>query len=297
MAVYCPECGRKLPDEAEFCDNCGTRIPNMKQPEKQTFHETAGKKKSGTGKKVLMFLGLGSLAAMLYGGYQELMDDGAGPTEKPVQTITHNTENSSGKTDSNTPVRPAETQHRPAETDKETVQNGDNTQSVPQEAVSAPADGDISQVFEPLGNVWFDDFLFYENDVYENGIPDGAVMREAGYISGEWKYCLTFNRTLEGEERIDEIGTAEVSFGENAAQLILHPMYIRYSDEVIPETDEEVGYEPFAGEWDPEYIDVNDGRIFIGIGPYYSLNDTDYALGNIIVKDSGMFGDFLMVRP
>ncbi len=26
MSKYCPECGRKLPDEAKFCDACGTRI-------------------------------------------------------------------------------------------------------------------------------------------------------------------------------------------------------------------------------------------------------------------------------
>ncbi len=29
MALYCPNCGKELPDYAEFCDNCGTRIPDI----------------------------------------------------------------------------------------------------------------------------------------------------------------------------------------------------------------------------------------------------------------------------
>ena len=26
MAVYCPNCGKRLPDDAVFCDDCGTKI-------------------------------------------------------------------------------------------------------------------------------------------------------------------------------------------------------------------------------------------------------------------------------
>ncbi len=157
---------------------------------------------------------------------------------------------------------------------------------------------DVPQgILKPDGDPWFDEFLFYEDDVYYNGLPEGSLLQSAGYINGEWKYCLTFNRTLAGEERIDEIGLAEVSFTSDSATLILHPQYIRYGTHVDPENEEEVGYQPFTGTWDNEYIDVSWNGIFIGLGPYYSFDGKDYVLGNIIVKETGLFGDVLLVRP
>ena len=143
----------------------------------------------------------------------------------------------------------------------------------------------------------FDDFLFYENDVYANGIPDGAVLLSAGSISGEWKYCLTFNRNSELEERIDEIGIAEVSFTSDSASLILHPQMIRYGTFVSPEDEDEVGYPVFSGTWDDEYIDLMGGEISIGLGPYYSYEGKEYVIGNIVVRSNGLFGDVLLVRP
>lgn len=32
MSIFCPNCGRELPDNASFCDGCGTRIPKIKKP-------------------------------------------------------------------------------------------------------------------------------------------------------------------------------------------------------------------------------------------------------------------------
>ena len=268
MAVYCPNCGKKLPDYAEFCDNCGTRIPKVKEEPKRSvpLKETGKKKSSVLGKIVKWFviLNLIGAAVMMVPALLESVFHRTAPAVQPAATgIAVHTPDSG---------RPTTV---PAQTDEQ----------------------DIPQGLGDITNVWFDDFLFYENDVYDNGIPAGAVLREAGYISGEWKYCMTFNRTLAGEERIDEIGTAEVSFSEYGAQLILHPQYIRYGTDVSPEDEADVGYEPFAGTWDPEYIDLSDGGISIGLGPYYSYEGRDYVLGNIVVRDTGMFGDVLLVRP
>ena len=46
MAIYCPNCGKKLPDDAGFCDNCGTKIPERKAQNKPVPKEETGKKKS-----------------------------------------------------------------------------------------------------------------------------------------------------------------------------------------------------------------------------------------------------------
>ncbi len=266
MAVYCPDCGKKLPDQAEFCDNCGTKIP---------AHDTS--RGSSPAKKKLNILWLivkWFFILNVAGGVLLLLLSG-------LESVYHRT------AEADPPVQRAPGNDPGPVSGKAAAVAG----------ALAPGMQDIPQGLSDLSDVWFDDFLFYEDDVYDNGIPAGAVMREAGYIGGEWKYCMTFNRTIAGEERIDEIGTAEVAFSQYGAQLILHPQYIRFGSDVIPESEEEVGYEPFSGTWDPEYIDLSDGRIAIGLGPYYSFEGRDYVLGNVVVRESGMFGDVLLVRP
>ena len=295
MAIYCPNCGKKLPDDAGFCDNCGTKIPERKAQNKPVPKEETGKKKSSglmTCLKWFVILNVvGGIGIALIGVLESVFHR-TPPVSPPVQQ-TANTNAGTGKPG---PVKTAGTQTQTAGTPAP-VQTETQTPAPVQTETQTPETEDIPQGLGDITNVWFDDFLFYENDVYDNGIPKGAVLREAGYISGEWKYCITFNRTIAGEERIDEIGTAEVAFSEQGAQLILHPQYIRFGSDVSPENEAEVGYEPFVGTWDPEYIDVSDGNTAIGLGPYYTYEGRDYVLGNIVVRDNGMFGDVLLVRP
>lgn len=301
MAIYCTNCGKQLPDDSLFCDNCGTRVLNNNsgsyqappaqmpvQPPVQNYvpvqqYQNAPmpvpKKKSGFGRILKFLLALAIVAALVFGIMVFL------------EQIYHRT-----PPESVSPSSPSGQSSSPG------GQSSPSAPSVPDNQSSSSSgqtpSNDVPQgILTPDGEAWFDDFLFYENDVYDNGIPDGAALQSAGYISGTWKYCMTFNRTIEGEERIDEVGIAEVSFTEDTATLILHPQYIRFGSHVEPETDEDVGYEPFTGTWDNEYIDVSAQNVYIGLGPYYSYGGKDYVLGNIVSKNTDMFGDFLLVRP
>ena len=59
MAVYCPNCGKQLPDYAEFCDNCGTRIPSKKPQDVRKDPAPARepeKKKSSAPMKILKWI-------------------------------------------------------------------------------------------------------------------------------------------------------------------------------------------------------------------------------------------------
>jgi len=302
MAIYCTKCGRQLPDDAVFCDNCGNRVLRntntssyQAQPAQVPVQQPARyyepvqqyqnppmpvqKKKSFFGRLLKFLIALILVGALLFGALVFL------------EEIYHRTPPESGS-----PSDSSEQSSSP------NGQSSPSAPSVPEDQSSSssgntPSDDVPQGVLSPDGEAWFDDFLFYENDVSKNGIPEGAALQSAGYISGTWKYCMTFNRAVEGEERIDEVGIAEVSFTEDTATLILHPQYIRYGSHVEPETDEEVGYEPFTGTWDNEYIDISAQGLSIGLGPYYSYNGNDYVLGNVVSKNTGMFGDFLLVRP
>ena len=309
MAVYCPNCGRKLPDGASFCDQCGMQIT-----------APAAKKKS-SGAFVKLLLTAAVLCAAAFGGmalWEKIYhrtppeDPSSMPDSETLSVLPDGEDVETEKKEDGDTAQGIEAMEPPqdnTEPENSAPASEDVSQGIeqmePQDTAetetqenSTPASDDTAQgILKPAGEPRFDDFLFYENDVYANGIPADAALLSAAAISGEWKYCMTFNRLNEGEERIDEIGLAEVSFTGDTAQLILHPVYIRYGTHVEPENEAEVGYTPFTGTWDNEYIDVKAGGTSIGLGPYYSHGGSEYVLGNIVVKDSGMFGDVLLVRP
>ena len=286
MAKYCPNCGNRLPDEAVFCDNCGTRVdlrrPDAGVPVQQSIQGNyravpdAPKKKAG-GKGVGLLILLFLIVAAGFGIYKYLQG-GIGLPDLPVSIPSLLPESGSG----NGSDDPGQGTYDPSGED---------------EAGSQGASQTSQGILSPEGDPSFEDFLFYETDVYKNGIPDDAVLLTAGNISGEWKFCLTFNRGVEWDERIDEIGIAEVSFTSDSASLILHPQMIRYGSSVSPEDEDEVGYPVFTGTWDNEYIDLLGGDISIGLGPFYSYEGKEYVIGNIVARSTGLFGEVLLVRP
>ena len=277
MSKYCTNCGKKLPDNANFCDNCGTRFNTS------AFQEPSLKKKSSFGNKLLIIL---LIAAFLFvAGFGLLIFLERIYHRIPPEPVPSHVEEA---------VETEEPEDIPVVIEDDLKEEPVDTP----EETPVTNETDVSQgMLMPDGNPRFDEFLFYENDVYYNGIPEGAFIQSAGSIYGQWKYCFTFNRTFEDEERIDEIGLADVSFDGDTATLILHPQQIRYGTDVSPESEEEVGYPLFTGSWDNESVDLEADGIAVSLGVFYGYQDKEYVLGNIIVKDSSMFGDVLLIRP
>lgn len=277
MSKYCTNCGKELPDNANFCDNCGTRFNTS------AYQEPIPKKKSSFGSKILIFL---LIAAFLFvAGFGLLVFLERIYHRIPPEPVpSHVEETVETKEPEDIPVViQDDLKEEPVDTPEETPVTNET---------------DVSQgMLMPDGNPRFDEFLFYENDVYYNGIPEGAFIQSAGSIYGQWKYCFTFNRTFEDEERIDEIGLADVSFDGDTASLILHPQQIRYGSDVSAENEEEVGYPLLSGSWDNESVDLEADGIAVSFSNFYAYQDKEYVLGNIIVKETGMFGDVLLVRP
>ncbi len=277
MSKYCTNCGKELPDNANFCDNCGTRFNTS------AYQEPVPKKKSSFGNKILIFL---LIAAFLFvAGFGLLVFLERIYHRIPPEPVpSHVEETVETKEPEDIPVViQDDLKEEPVDTPEETPVTNET---------------DVTQgMLMPDGNPRFDEFLFYENDVYYNGIPEGAFIQSAGSIYGQWKFCFTFNRTFEDEERIDEIGLADVSFDGDTATLILHPQQIRYGSDVSAENEEEVGYPLLSGSWDNESVDLEADGIAVSFSNFYAYQDKEYVLGNIIVKETGMFGDVLLVRP
>lgn len=288
MKRYCPNCHKEVSPEASFCDNCGTRLDTI-QPSSITTSTKVKKPFWKSLLKIILFLFILFILAFIALIFLENIYHRIPPMPTPTPEVaTHET---------------VQTEIPQVTPTPEVIQETVVPTITPEAKVETPIPtieptSDIAQgLLTPSGNPQFDEFLFYENDVYNNGLPKDAIVQPMGLSNGSWKYCLTFNRTIAGEERIDEIGLADLTLDGDNATLILHPQMIRFGTHVEPENEQDVGYQPFTGAWDNEYIDLSSGDIAIGLGPFYTSQGSEYMLGNIVIKGNGLFGDVLLVRP
>ena len=158
--------------------------------------------------------------------------------------------------------------------------------------------GDIPQgIYEDSSELSFDDFAFYD-EVYYQGIPDGAYYPETQYAAGSWKYELYVYEQYGYDVSFAELGYADLYIEEDsgATMLTLHPRLGNDGYESFPETDEEVGYEPFTGE-----LDDYTGLVFSGNGLdlyfsyYYAYEGREYIIGSLW-SSNDLIAGFLMVR-
>ena len=274
MAVYCPNCGKRLPDDAVFCDDCGTKIHGEQAAESvreirktnpspvRKGNTPAPKKSSGGFFRFLLILILA--AGLLFGGFYLWITLHTNPG---LDGNVYPGPNPGGQTDPG----------------KDKDKDGGNS-------------GTSQGTLKPSGNPAFEDFLFYENTVLVSGVPQNASALDAGLTDGSWKYCMIFNIHEEEGERFDEIGLAELSLGNGTASLILHPQLARYGLEAYKEDDASVGYEPFTGTWDNTSISLSGNQCTVTFWPYYEYNGKQYVLGSI-VNGQGTLGHLVLVRP
>ena len=83
MAIFCSQCGKKLPDDAQFCMKCGSAVTprassRSRSPEKQENKKEKGKSLSGSFVKFAAISCIGGfllliIGAVLSGRYQEIL--------------------------------------------------------------------------------------------------------------------------------------------------------------------------------------------------------------------------------
>ena len=158
--------------------------------------------------------------------------------------------------------------------------------------------GDIPQGIDGDGSeLSFEDFAFYD-EVYYQGIPDGAYYPETQYAAGSWRYELYVYNQYDYGCSFAELGYADLTIEEydGTAMLTLHPRLGNDGFESFPETDEEVGYEPFTGELD-EYSGLvlygNDLELYFSY--YYAYEGREYVVASLW-SSNDLIAGFLMVR-
>lgn len=171
----------------------------------------------------------------------------------------------------------------------------------PSDAGDEPApviDGDVSQgIYTEGSELSFDEFDFYD-EVYENGIPDGAYYPEMTYAAGNWRYELFVYKEGTYDTGYLEVGYADldVDEGSKAATLSLHPRISSDGYESYPMTDEDAGYEIFDGG-----LNEYSGLTFYGNGLdlylsyYYAYEGREYIIGSLY-KSNVLVAGLLLVR-
>jgi hypothetical protein len=181
--------------------------------------------------------------------------------------------------------------------------SGDDGAKEPESSVvgneAAPAiNDDIPQGTSTDGSdLSFDEFAFY-NEVYEQGIPDGASYPETKYAAGSWRYELFVYKEGSHDTSYMELGYAGLDIEERSkkATLMLHPRIGNDGHESFPVTDEEIGYEPFNGELDDYYgLSFNGNGLDLYLNYYYAYEGREYLIGSFW-KSNDMYAGILMIR-
>lgn len=168
-------------------------------------------------------------------------------------------------------------------------QTTDNTSLDP---VYTEADFDVSKLS-------YEDFdELYGQMMYE-GIPEDRVATPLGNANGLWRYNLKIRRDSSTDGYwYDELGYAEMSVhdvNDPPVKITLHPRLASDKIEVWPETDESIGYEPFAGRLENNVIKLIGNNAVLELKYYYAWEGREYLIATLWLSEEE-FGDFMMIR-
>lgn len=173
----------------------------------------------------------------------------------------------------------------------------DNTvEEMPQENTAAESAQTAEQYTEEY-ELTFEDFDFYDDLIY-SGIPEEAYYPALKYVEGEWKYDLIFRYDSSDGYYFEEIGFADLSldYDREVMIVVLHPRMANDGFESWPESDEEIGYEPFEGGFDENgNLRLYGNNAVVDVENYYAWEGREYILGTLWVSEED-FATVVMFR-
>ena len=135
-------------------------------------------------------------------------------------------------------------------------------------------------------------------DFYSDGIPSDAAYPALRYAEGSWKYYLDMQDADTGGVRFNEFGLADLSLNRQKETVIitLNPRMAGDGYELYPETEEEVGYEPFEGGLDDRgALKLAGNDVILYITAYFAWSGREYVMGEIWYSEESS-GRFLLTR-
>jgi hypothetical protein len=146
----------------------------------------------------------------------------------------------------------------------------------------------------------YEEFDNLYGQITYNGVPEGRESQPLKNANGVWRYNLKkkYDDPSQGY-MYDELGYANMYVKGSDDPPIVITLYPRKASdgyEVWEETDESVGYEPFAGNIDEDdIIRLKGNNAIIVPEYYYSYQGKEYLIGKMWMSEEE-FADFLMIR-
>ena len=144
----------------------------------------------------------------------------------------------------------------------------------------------------------FEHFDTYYRLIGQFGLPEDIVREPLGNANGVWKYSLRFNDGSSGS-LFNEIGYAEMAVHNNDSppvMIVLHPRLASDGYEVLEESDEETGYEPFGGGLDENNsMKLTGNDCVLVLEQFFAYEGREYLTGTLWMSEESSAA-FLMVR-
>jgi hypothetical protein len=141
-----------------------------------------------------------------------------------------------------------------------------------------------------------EDFLWYTEDVFYNGVPaDAAIIDSIKYTTGGWKGLIIYDPDNDYGENAMEFLNVNISGTEDDLSLTLdwYLMFISGEGSSFDETDMEDTV--FSGKWESGGLWAS-GAGTIRLTQFYKLNDKQYTIGTMDTPD-GIPAFIALVRP
>lgn len=271
--MYCPKCGKQLPDGCVFCDNCGTQLISEKK--------AAKKSSKGSAVKVLLLLiVIAVIGSFVYPGLKDIFESGGISGGKTSEKSNTYAVSGQGKNTAGGTAREG--------SDKTADQN---------DVKQPETTGNSGSSFDE-SKLSFSDFDFYI-EYKKEGPPSGAENLPLGNANGSWKYYLSVTDPSSASGLFSEIGFSEMSVNgseDPPIKMILHPRFAEEGQEIYPETDADIGYEPFSGGIDENSsVKLTGNNAVIVVNRYYFHSGREYLIGEIWLSEE-VSGSFVMTR-
>lgn len=125
-----------------------------------------------------------------------------------------------------------------------------------------------------------EDFLWYTQGVYSDGVPaDAVIIEDFADITGGWKGLIFFDPENQQELRGMKLVNLTISGSTKDLSLTLDWYMAYYPDEGISTDETEYEDMVFNGSWDGGLVATAQATIYFP--QFYKLNDKQYAIGHM----------------
>ena len=319
--MFCPNCGKQLPDGSRFCSACGAQLDAQagvqQQPYQSPSYEEpdapAPTKKKGVG----VIVGIAAAAVVLglvlfvYPGV--LLQADTYPVTPPAETVEQGKE-PSGQTlipaaDNQAPAvaAPAASEGpsvfpaAPPEAPDASFPSEQNETSVPPAAVIDPAANEAANPDASFFSTdadaaalefdWFLDMVFGDGSLFFDAFRDAEDVTDPALLDGGWKAYLHGNG--ENDNDLERYFHADLLSSGQSGRLTFRWKYL-----FIPSsgTVEEEGSSDFSGSWSDGQLYATSAYGAVKLDRCFTANGKQYAYGSF-QWNSGEIDYLALMRP